>query len=445
MSPKRCAAATVSLFGAVWGCAAKSETTATLTAISPEAAYNNAASTVLIEGGPFRPAYDFDTMRGAAKTDLDAYSVAVTAVPAPPAGGTIRLEAVSWQSPSALVATVPAGLPAGVYDVAVTDPRGGRAVLEHGFVSLGPDDQAPGVTIESPKSSSIIGAGSTVSIILAADDDQGFLTTLTATIRTQGSSSATATSRSDECLVPPGTHRTRCYLEYTAPTSLDEIGTLEITATATDTAGKTTAPIITLRLAPRPTLTSLSPSVGPATGGTPMELHGTNFVEPTDTSEGTVVLIDGKIVESAKVVSSTEITATTPLHDSGFAKLAVSTGGSETVQKYFFNFVAAPIIKLVSPTHGPMTGGTKVTIAGNHFRNPETVIYFGNVRLPALVFVGQNRLEVIAPPASAPGLVTILAYDPIGGMGMVDAYSYDPVEAGTPDAGVDPPNSDGVP
>ena len=62
---------------------------------------------------------------------------------------------VTWQSPEAIAAMVPAGIPAGAYDVVVTDPRGDHAQLACGFLSLGPDTQAPTVSIESPVARSL--------------------------------------------------------------------------------------------------------------------------------------------------------------------------------------------------------------------------------------------------------------------------------------------------
>src|SRR2546423_3343982 len=103
MTPRRCVAATVSLFGAVWGCGGGTEPDAAITALSPAMAFNDAATAVLIEGGPFRPAYRFDTMAAATNTQLRAFSVVLTPVAGGDADGAdpITLDAVPWQATTA--------------------------------------------------------------------------------------------------------------------------------------------------------------------------------------------------------------------------------------------------------------------------------------------------------------------------------------------------------
>jgi hypothetical protein len=198
-------------------------------------------------------------------------------------------------------------------------------------------------------------------------------------------------------------------------------------------------------LAPRPTLVSLSPSVGPAAGGTQIEVHGTNFVMADDPAQGTRLLIDGQIVESAEVVSSTEIRATTPVHDAGDALLSVSTGGATTAA-IVFEFVAAPIVRMVSPNRGPVTGGTYIAVVGNHFRPGITVIQIGLVDLACPTWVSSNRIEGVVPPGVAIGPTTVAAYDRVGGSGaLFDGFTYDPVDSEPPDGGGGPGNCAGGP
>src|SRR5207344_1006474 len=99
MTPRRCVAAVAPLIGAVWGCGASTEQSAKVTAMSPASAFNDVAFPASIAGDS------------------------------------------TWQSPEAIAMMVPAGIPAGAYDVVVTDPRGNHAQLDGGFLSLGPDTQ----------------------------------------------------------------------------------------------------------------------------------------------------------------------------------------------------------------------------------------------------------------------------------------------------------------
>ena len=141
MTPRSCAA-TVSLLGVLWGCSASQEQTGSVTAIFPDVAYNDVPLPVQIGGTRFRPAYGFDTMSAttaAEAGDFSATLVSIAGDSAPRA-----LESVVWETPERLGAVVPAGVPAGAYDVVVTDPRGWSGTLHQAFTSLGHDADASG-------------------------------------------------------------------------------------------------------------------------------------------------------------------------------------------------------------------------------------------------------------------------------------------------------------
>jgi hypothetical protein len=439
MIPRR-ALATASMLGAAWGCAANPDTTPALAAISPAMAYNDYPSPVRIQGDHLRPVFRFDTMAGAENTEDGAFSVTLTALAAGSSAGVqpIPLEAVAWRSPDELGATVPAGVPAGSYDVTVTDPRGHSTVLSAGFLCLGPDQQSPVLTIAYPEPRDIIGAETNVSIVVTADDNVGFLGTFQVTV------SALGASNDMPCEVPPDTHRGACAFIFSAPTPAGDLDTVTISATATDNVGNPASTEASFRLAPRPLLTGLSPTLGPAAGGTRIEVYGTNFVLPTDLSEGTQLLLGGQVVTSAEVLTPNEITAVMPPHDPGSTRLSVMTGGAESNGTSFL-FVAAPIVRAVSPMHGPATGGTPIVVAGNFFRSPATQIFIGSGSLGSVRYVSPNRIEGILPAGSV-GPAIVKAVDPIGGTGLLgDVFTYDSAEAPAADGGVESTNDAGVP
>src|SRR3954470_7409047 len=163
MTPRRCVAALAPLFGAFWGCGASTEQHAVVTGITPAAAFNDVAFPVSIAGDmrdSFRPVYRFDTMAAATQEENGSFSAALTPAEGSTMNGaatdSIALGGVTWQSPTMLAATVPAGIPFGPYDVVVTDPRGPRAQLAGGFFSLGPDMEPPAAHIERPVAGSLI-------------------------------------------------------------------------------------------------------------------------------------------------------------------------------------------------------------------------------------------------------------------------------------------------
>ena len=446
MTARSRAAATASLMAAVWGCGANGEPTAAVIAVSPPMAYNNAAGSLLIEGGPFRPAYRFDSMAAKSSTDLGAFSARLT-----PASGAdvmsapITLDPVSWLSIGLLTAALPSGIPAGAYDVDVTDPRGQHTGLQAAFLSLGPDKDPPALTIEAPHARAIIGAQTTVTVTLTADDGAGLLASLDATV-----SAGTLPPFTSTCTVPPATAATICHFQFTAPAPSGADDIVVIEAHAKDSAGNPALARAGFPLASPPTVTGLAPSVGPASGGTAIDIHGTNFVKPTDNFEGSVLLIDGvpadPSVNMVEVVSDTEITAITSSHDPGYATLTVATGDAITDRMYF-QFFAAPVVRMVSPNRGPLSGGTKIAVVGSHFRNGKgTIISIGGTELVNPCFVSANWIEGFLPVATESGSVTVLAHDPIGGDGVLgDAFTYDPAAADAPDGGVEPTSCGGTP
>jgi hypothetical protein len=400
---------------------------ATVNAISPNMAHNDAATAVTIEGGPFRPAFHFDTSAGAASTEVGAFSVTLAPTTSADAAGqvSVQLADVRWVSPTTLAATVPAGVAGGTYDVTVIDPRGGRTTRTGGFTSLGPDQQSPIVTITRPEPRSIIGAGAGVAVSVTADDDLGFLARVSATVSPEGVSPLI------ECEPPAQTGRWICAFEFTAPMPAGDADLIAIDATAVDIAGHSTTATSTFRLAPRPSLTYLSPAIGPTSGGTALEVRGSNFVVPTRESDGSVLLIDGQPVET-HVVDANTIVATTAPHDGGPAWVTVSTGGAQS-GRMFFDFVDRPVLRGITPMRGPVTGGTKVIIVGNNFRGLHTEIFFGARRMDTKCVVGPNRIEGLTPAGEAPGPVTVRVTDRNGGSDeAVGAFTYDAVEGEAP-------------
>lgn len=440
MTPSRCVAAVAPLIGALWGCSANSEQTATVNAISPAAAFNDVAFPASIVGDSFRPIYRFDTMAAATDEESSAFAVHLR-----PVGGSdmesIALDGVTWTSPTGISATIPAGVPAGPYDVVVTDPRGTSVQLDGGFLSLGPDTIAPTISIERPAPRALIAAGTTVTVALVADDGDGFLSTLGATIVGLPGKVELV------CNVSPPPHHARCQHQFVAPDPTDESAAATVDPHAADTArNEAPAARASFRLVPRPTTSSVTPQAGPATGGTEIVVEGTGFVAPLDWSDGSRLLLDGQVLKPTEI-TSTEIHAVMPQHDPGPAVLTVTNGDAESAS-LTFQFVGAPIVRGASPLTGPVTGGTPISVSGNNFRNPQTQIYIGNNKLLCQRFVGQFIIKGIVPPAeNGPGPVLIVATDdPLQATSVAPyPFVYEPVPSDSPDGGVDQPGCAGPP
>jgi hypothetical protein len=428
MTVRTCAAATASLLGAVWGCGTTNETPATVNAVTPHMAFNDAPTPATIEGDGFRPAYRFDTMGGAASSEAAGFSATLVPSAESTASVSVPLEGIAWRSMTELAATIPAAVPAGLYDVVVVDPRGGERRLPAGFTSLGPDVERPAVTIDTPGPRSLIGDGATITVHLTADDGLGFVASLTATV-THGE-----LTQSFPCDLPPTPGQVTCEFQFIAPAPVSDTDSVTIEARAADRAGNEADPAWRHSpLARRPSLDNVSPQVGPAGGNTPIVLRGANFVRPTPEFDGSLLLLDGRPVE-AEVVNDTTIAATTPAHYGGVARLAVSTGGAETTELPF-EFIDPLQLKRICPDRGRVSGGTPVTIVGNGFRGLKTIITIDGNELVSPDPIGSTRIEGVTPPGRGPGPVYVLATDEHGRSNML-IFTY--LEADAPDGGGDP-------
>ena len=69
------------------------------------------------------------------------------------------------------------------------------------------------------------------------------------------------------------------------------------------------------------TVTGVTPNTGPAAGGTPVTITGTNFISPVSVTFG------GVAATNVVVVNSTTITATTPAHAAGAVDVVVTLQG----------------------------------------------------------------------------------------------------------------------
>jgi hypothetical protein len=116
-----------------------------------------------------------------------------------------------------------------------------------------------------------------------------------------------------------------------------------------------------------PTVTSAAPSAGPTAGGTALTVTGTNL------TGATAVTVGGSGCTGVSVTSSTSLTCTSPSGVPGAANVVVTTPGGSGTGTGAFTYVAAPTITSISPTSGPVMGGTAVTITGTNLSNPSDV------------------------------------------------------------------------
>jgi hypothetical protein len=415
---------------AIGACSSSHEAPLVVLALTPSQAFNDAKTDGIIEGGPFRPAYDIDTVGGHAMTQSGAFSGVL--VPSSGMGPSYALARVTWATGASLTAEIPKGIAAGTYDLLVRDPRGTAGTLRQGFVSRGADNDAPAVGVVEPVGGAVVNPGAEVPLAISADDGVGTVGELTWRV-----SDASGPLAADVCIVEPGVSRTLCRAVFVAP-KVTQADVLRIHVEALDDAQNAASFESTVVVALPPVVRDVSPRIGPEAGGTAVVVSGDAFVD------GTEVLVDGVAVYRNQVtfVDAHTLKVQMPAHEPGVPALAVRSGASVAAAGTF-EYVGLPVVLAVAPATGPLAGNIPIVVAGRNFRDaPDgTKIQFGphdgtRVDLGCQEVVNANRITGVLPPGA--GFVSVFASDAVGGSSeLPGAFTYLGDE--TPDAGAGPP------
>lgn len=154
-----------------------------------------------------------------------------------------------------------------------------------------------------------------------------------------------------------------------------------------------------------PTITSISPAVGPTAGGTLVEITGTNLT-------GTIAVQFGGVdAASFSQNGSTQILATTPAGTAGAANVSITTEAFTAGADTPFVYLAAPTVASVNPPVSPATGGVPVTITGANL-SLATGVTVGGVPAGFQV-LNATSILIYTPPGTA-GTASVLVTTPGG-------------------------------
>ncbi len=145
---------------------------------------------------------------------------------------------------------------------------------------------------------------------------------------------------------------------------------------------------------PAPTISSLTPSKGPASGGTSVTITGTHFTGASKVTFGTTT------AASYTVTSATMIKAKTKAHAPGTVQISVTTVGGTATSVPKFTFIPAPTIVSFTPSKGPASGGTTVTITGTHLTGTSSV-KFGTTTAASFTNTGTSMIKAVTRAHSA--------------------------------------------
>ena len=371
-----------------------------LTAVTPAHAAGAVSVSVTTPGGAdsLSGAYTYVVLPAVTDVTPDAGPVSGgTTVTLTGAGFRDGTQVLFGSTPATGVSVNPAGTeltastpphPAGAVNVSVSTP-GGSATLLDGYTYVAP----PTLSVVSPDAGPVAG-GTTVTLT-----GSGFRPGMQVLF---GTAAATGVS------VDPGGTRLTALAPAHAPGGVDVSVT---TPGGSATLGNSYTYLVA------PTLTSVSPAEGPASGGTTVSLTGAGF------RAGMQVSVGGT---PAAIVSinpaGTSLTATTAAHAAGLVAVSVTTpGGSDTLAGSF-TYVAAPTLTAVNPTVGPEAGGTLVTLTGTGLTGA-TAVTFDGTAATSVTVVDATTITALTPGHPA-GLVDV-SVTTVGGSGTLDdAFTY---------------------
>lgn len=187
---------------------------------------------------------------------------------------------------------------------------------------------------------------------------------------------------------------------------------------------------------PAPTVNAVSPLQGPLAGGTLITLAGANFI-PGSTS----ITVGGQPCTGLSVLSATAATCTTPPGAAGPAALVVTTpGGASTPATFTYDNV--PAVTAITPTQGPLSGGTVITLTGSAFIAGSTSVTVGGQPCAGVTVAPDATLSCTTPPGVG-GAAAVVVTTP-GGASTPVTFTYDNVPSLTDISPREGPDSGGT-
>ena len=167
-----------------------------------------------------------------------------------------------------------------------------------------------------------------------------------------------------------------------------------------------------------PTVTAVSPTSGPSSGGNTVVLTGTNFTNATSVTFGATA------ATSFAVNSATQITATAPA-GTGTVNVRVTTsdGTSATGAANRYVYVAAPVVNSISPSVGPIAGGTSVRLFGTNFAGT-TAVTFGGTAATSFTVNSTTQITAVAPAGTGTVNIRVTTAGGTSAARANDQYNY---------------------
>jgi IPT/TIG domain-containing protein len=175
-----------------------------------------------------------------------------------------------------------------------------------------------------------------------------------------------------------------------------------------------------------PSVEVVSPNVGPSGGGTVVTIKGEHL------AGATAVRFGSSEAESFTVESEKSISAVAP-PGANVVDVTVETQFGVSVTNKFDHFSykvssgtkggAVPGVQHISPEEGPATGGTTVTITGEHLGGASGVM-FGSNPASSVTLGNEKSLTAVSPPGAGTVDVTVVGQSGTSATRPADEFTY---------------------
>lgn len=170
---------------------------------------------------------------------------------------------------------------------------------------------------------------------------------------------------------------------------------------------------------PAPVITSVTPNVGNVRGGVLVDIKGTDF------QKNATVMFGSQSLTLAAYVSATNVRVYAPAVASvGAVDVTIINpdGKTSTIVGGFTYQEDIPTIKGISPTSGPMAGGTTVYVEGAYFAQGH-IVTVNNIAVTS-TYVSAARVYFKTPVSTVSGPVEVKVTNP-SGLSATATFTYD--------------------
>ncbi len=184
------------------------------------------------------------------------------------------------------------------------------------------------------------------------------------------------------------------------------------------------------------------PPRGSSAGGTTVTLVGSAFIRDfasggTSAQRLTAITFGGNPVLDFQVIHDETIELRSPPGTAGQVSVVLKNPNGRVTCNNCFTYFDELALTSLTPKHGPLAGGTVVTLTGQGFTTDVEVL-FGGLSSPKVTVASPQSLTAVAPPGAVADLVDVTVYNKNGVGTSRRGFRYDAplaVTAVTPLAG----------